>query len=383
MRIAIDARAWNWTGVGRYIRALVREYAHLVTPHTFVLLMPDDPAAIAEAKELTKLHADAFSFQTIGGSYYSWSEQLQLPFQLANIQADLFHFPHFNVPLFFTRPYVVTIHDTTRFYFPGQKRQGLVQQLAYELVFTQAVRRAKRVICVSDHTAHELQSLRAALSAVSVIHEGVDERFLANTSKEESMRVQKLLGTRDPYLLMVGVWMSHKNIPRVLRAFQVIHAKYPNLKLVVTGMHRPGYVDVTRLVRDFALQDSVILPGFVRDVILPTLYKQARALLFASLYEGFGLPALEAAAAGTPVIASNVSSLPEIMGSAAQYVNPENKADIARGIEAVLMNDNWRAQLIASGKRRASVFSWEVCARKTLAVYEMHKPSSEPAVNAA
>lgn len=398
MHIAIDARAWNWTGVGRYIRALVREYARMEHPHTFVLLMPDDDAAVTEARELIQPQAEKFAFQPIGGGYYSWSEQLLLPVQLARVEADLFHFPHFNVPLFFGRPYVVTIHDATRFYFPGQKRQGLAQQLAYEMVFTHAVRQAKYVMCVSEHTANELQSLQVLprpilpslpefprdeppttvppVGKLSIIHEGVDKQFSHPVLQADHMRLRKFLKTNDPYLLMVGVWMSHKNIPRILRAFQSMRKTHSRLKLVITGKHQPGYVDVHQLVIDLNLQDAVILPGFVPDTLLPALYEEAHALVFASLYEGFGLPALEAAAAGTPVVASNISSVPEIMEDAAEYVNPEDTADITRGIDTVISDITRREQLIAAGKRRAEMFSWKTCAEKTLVVYGMCKSSS-------
>lgn len=404
----MDARAWNWTGVGRYIRALVREYAKLDHPHTFTLLMPDDADAIAQARELTQPQAEKFLFHIVGGSYYSWSEQLILPIKLANVEADLFHFPHFNVPLGFHQPCVVTIHDTTRFYFVGQKRQGLLQQLAYELVFMHAVRAARHVICVSEHTAHELLSLRVLsrrilpalrpvpafprqeawapsefpragspatvppASETFVIYEGVDEKFSQSASQQDIMKVRTLIGTDAPYLLMVGVWMSHKNIPRTLQAFQKVRRKHPDLKLVITGKHQAGYVDVLALVADMGLRDAAILPGFVPDKLLPALYQQAQALLFASLYEGFGLPALEAAAAGTPVVASNISSLPEIMDGAAQYVNPESAEDIALGIQAVIDDEKNRQRLIAAGKQRAQTFSWEECAKETLQVYTVH-----------
>ncbi len=370
MRIAIDARAFGWTGIGRYIRNLLVGLAGISSPHEFVVLLaPGDMEKFAALKR-EKLNAQ-FTAQPVEKTYYSLREQTVLLWQLLRVQADVFHFTHFNRPLFFPRASVVTIHDTTRFVFPGEQRQSLWQQLAYEWVFTRAVRTSRAVICVSQTTRTELTQLPLNIPApLPVIYEGVESQFFVSPSALSRQKVRMLLGTSDPYLLFVGVWMSHKNLPRLLEAFAQVLKMRSTLKLVLTGKPKPGYNDILELVRKLGIEANVIFAGFVPEALLPALYAEAACFVFPSLYEGFGLPPLEAAAVGTPVITSNVSSLPEIMGDAAYYVNPEYTPGIAAGIAEVLSNEKFRQRLITAGKKQAAKFTWERAAREHVKVYE-------------
>lgn len=360
MRVVIDARAMGWTGVGRYIRNLVQGLRQLNTPHEFLL---------AVAKEDQKLVA-GMPHVVVDGSYYSWREQIVLGWKLRYIQADLWHFPHFNVPAWFDRPYVVTIHDTTRFLFPGQRQQGWWQQVMYERVFARAVRRARGVIAVSSATAEELRNLPLVCPPITVIPEAVADDIARPVTQEQRAAIRGRLQLSDPYLLFVGVWMSHKNIERLLQAFRVVRQQYPQLHLVITGQPRLGYVDVPALARRWGVAEAVRLPGFVEAAELPALYAEAAAFVFPSLYEGFGLPPLEAAAQGAPVVASNLSSIPEVMGKAAAYVNPEDVDSIVRGIQRVVGNTSYRSELRRLGREQVKRFSWEAVARQTLRVYE-------------
>lgn len=362
--MVIDARAIGWTGVGRYIRNLVQELRQLNTPHEFLL---------AVAKEDQKLVA-GIPHVVVDGSYYSWREQAVLSWKLRRIKADLWHFPHFNVPVWFDRPYVVTIHDTTRFFFPGQRRQGWWQQVMYEQVFARAVRRACGVIAVSNTTAEELRNLPLVCPPITVIQEAVANDIVTPATSEQRLAIRRRLQLSGPYLLFVGVWMSHKNIERLLQAFRLIASHYPKLHLVITGQPRPGYVDVPALARRWGVAGAVRLPGFVEAAELTALYAEAEAFVFPSLYEGFGLPPLEAAAQGAPVIASSVSSIPEVMGKAAAYVNPEDVNSVARGIRRVVDDTSYRSELRRLGHEQVKRFSWEAVARQTLRVYE-HLPA--------
>ncbi|MFH1354127.1 MAG: glycosyltransferase family 1 protein [bacterium] len=362
MRIVIDARAYSWAGVGRYIRNLLKQLGQLQSGHRFVVLLgkQDIPKFKKDVGERRK---DFFDIQEVEASYYSWQEQTTFLWQLRAIKADLYHFTHFNVPLFFNQPYLVTIHDVTRFIFPGQRQQGLVHQIAYEQVFKHAVEKARGVICVSETTKRDLKNLPLKLpNVVETIYEGVEKSFTPDIRRKHRQRVRLVLGTQDPYLLYVGVWMNHKNLPRLLAAYKLLLKKRPNLKLVLTGRARMGDVDVLNIAKKLKLDsDKIIYPGFVPQKLLPALYAEAACLVLPSLYEGFGLPALEAMACGIPVVASNVSSLPEILGQGAEYVNPEYTPGIAAGIERALGRINQCNQT-----RR---FSWERCAFETLSVY--------------
>lgn len=369
MRIAIDARAFSWTGIGSYTRNLLAALANLPPAHDYIVFGGEqDTAAFAHFKhdQLT----ERFSYQAVEGSYYSWREQIILWRQLRRLPVDLFHFTHFNLPIFFDRPYVVTVHDITRFIFPGQRRQDLLQQLAYELVFKRALERARRVVCVSQTTAQDVLQLPLALSRPPlVIHQGVDPAYLNPATITERQKIRMLLGTNDPYLLFVGVWMSHKNIQRLLAAYAQVLPHYPNLKLVLTGRPKPGYDNIVQAVRQLGIEQGIIFAGFVPFSLLPALYAEATCFVFPSLYEGFGLPPLEAAASGVPVVASAVASIPEIMGDAAYYINPENIESIAAGIVQILKDQELRQQLAIAGKARVRLFDWQQAALKYHQLY--------------
>lgn len=373
MRIAIDARAFGWPGLGRYTRSLLAALSRAGAGHTYTVMVTR--ADRGEFEVFRRQHlSENFSAATVNGDYYSWREQTVFWRQARKVSADLFHFTHFNVPLLFDRPYVVTIHDVTRFLFPGQKQQGLLKQAAYEWVFEWAIKRAKAVICVSATTRRELPPPLASLPAaeganLNVVYEGVDEIFFQPVSAAQRGKVRALIGTQAPYVLYVGVWMSHKNLLRLVETFAQARKKFPDLKLVLIGKPKPGYINMIKLVQKAGVASQVIFPGFVPEELLPALYSEAACMFLPSLYEGFGLPALEAAAIGTPVVTSNVAGSAEIMGHSARLVNPEYIPGMTRALLEVLRNENLRRDLIARGRERAAQFSWDECARQTLEVY--------------
>lgn len=364
MRIAIDSRAFWWTGIGRYIRNIVREFAKDSHGHEFTLLVPEgqEQRIASEIAELTQFKPEGFEYVGVEASYYSLKEQTRFLYQLNKLDVDLVHFTHFNVPLFYRKPYVVTIHDITRFIFPGQKSQSLFQQIAYEVIFARAVRHARALLSVSQTTLRDIRHLPITLPKhVTVIQEGVDPEFFLPISTKKN---------NTPYVLSVGVWMSHKNLVRLLAAFQIVLAEHPDMQLVITGKIVPGYSDLVQYVREHRLEKSVLFPGFVPQSLLPSLYAQASVFVFPSLYEGFGLPPLEAAACGTPIVASNVSSIPELLGDAAEYVNPESIEDIARGIILVLSDSQYAGQLVARGLAMSRQYRWGRAAQEHIRVYE-------------
>ena len=372
MRIAIDARAWDWEGIGRYTRNLLRallqrddglEYVGLVSAQ-------DRKAAENMSASLNEVARRKIRWQEVNGSYYSWREQLYLGRELAKIPADLFHFTHFNVPLGFRKPFVVTIHDVTRFYFPGQNRQKLLQQIAYEWVFKRAVERAQGIISVSESTKSSLAGLGLKLPVLqAVIYEGIDPSFLGEVDRLTRQKVRMMLGGSFPYVLFVGVWMSQKNLVRLVEAVAQVRKEFPNVKLVITGRPKPGYGSVLKTIQKALGADEVVLPGFVSAELLPALYAEAACFAFPSLYEGFGLPILEAAAAGTPVVTSNVTSMPELLGDYAEYVNPESINDMARGIARVLRSGEDVKTRTMRAREIINQFSWDKAAEEHVRMY--------------
>lgn len=368
MKIAIDARAYYWTGIGRYIRNIVSEYKKNSHGHTFVLLVPE-----GREDEIKKEMGSDVTFQYVGveASYYSIKEQTRFLMQLNKLDVDLVHFTHFNVPYFYRRPYVVTIHDITRFIFPGQKRQSFLQQVAYEIIFANAVQHAKHVISVSSTTKQDMQQLPFSHAVpITTIYEGVDTEFLKPVSQVSRQKVRELLGTTRPFFLFVGVWMNHKNLIRLLAAFKIVQKQVPEIALVITGKSIPGYSNLHEYVQMYGMQKDVIFPGFVPHELLPALYAESTAFVFPSLYEGFGLPPIEAMACGAPVIASNSSSIPELLGTSAEYVNPESVEDIARAMLKILQGTEYAKALSQAGKKQSEKYTWGVAAKQHIAVYE-------------
>lgn len=369
MRIAIDARAFAWAGIGTYTRSLLIHCARLAPDDQFVALVrTEDLSAFTHLQREHGLH-NVTPF-VVEGKYYSWQEQTVLWWQLQRVDADLFHFTHFNMPLFFNRPYVVTIHDITRLIFPGQRRQSWWQQVAYEQVFRRAVTQARAVIGVSHTTMADLARLPLRLPPVrKVIYEGVAESFFKPVLRHDRQRVRMLVGTANPYLLYVGVWMGHKNLARLIEAYAQLREGRPGLRLVLAGSAKPGYGHVVETIRRLDVEHDVLCIGFVPTHLLPALYAEAACLVFPSLYEGFGLPPLEAAAVGKPVVASAVSSLPELLGSAVTYVNPEHIPSIVRGIERAFTESQRSVEAQAARQAVARQYRWETAAAEHLALY--------------
>ncbi len=369
MKIAIDARAFYWTGIGRYIRMMLSQLQTHRGKHAFTLLVPE-----GKEREVANDLNDTRNFFTYVGvepSYYSFKEQTRFLYQLRALQVDLVHFTHFNIPYFYRRPYVVTIHDITRFIFPGQKRQSFVQQLAYEAIFANAVSHAKEVIAVSRTTQRDMYQLPFRnLSRITTIHEGVAPEFSFPVSLLSRQKVRLLLGTDRPFFLFVGVWMNHKNLVRLLGAYQLVRKQFPEMALVITGKPVPGYSNLLSYVQEHHLEHDVIFPGFVSHALLPALYAESTAFLFPSLYEGFGLPPLEAMACNTPVVASNCSSMPELLGDAFVPVNPESVLDIARGMTSILQYPAIAQNMSERALAHVKQYRWDIAAQEHIRVYE-------------
>lgn len=369
MIIAIDARAWAWAGVGRYVRNLITGLAAMDRKNKYIILLGSEDVPLWQENEMVQRAANV-SIKIVDSSYYSWREQVIFWQQVSRVKADLWHFPNFNVPVMFRQPYVVTVHDITRFVFPGQRQQGLLKQVVYEQVFKRAVEHAAGVVFVSQTTRQELNDLPIKVPLnTRVIYEGVEDRFHQHIAATNHREIETMTDGRR-YLLYVGVWMNHKNLPRLLKAYANIARKHKEIDLVLTGYAKPGFVDAEELAQNLQIETGRIkFVGQIDDNLLPALYARAAMLVFPSLYEGFGLPAIEAAVCGTPVIAANVTSLPEVMGEGAAYVNPEDTTDIERAIELVLKDGGYRQKLVVTGKQEAGKYLWENCAKQTLEFY--------------
>lgn len=347
----------GFTGIGNYIREIAPRLFAQMNETDFVVFTSEN--AQSELARFPNVTAK-IALQKI----YSIGEQTTFWHQMRKEKADLTWFPHFNVPLLYGRPFVVTIHDLTILRFPGKKMRRSWHRSGYRHVLDHALQKSKSIIAISEFTKHEIQAFDPACDAkkISVIHNGVDHERFANVKQYQVAAWRKRFAA--PIFLVSGVWREHKNIPNAIRAFDMYRKYGGKGSLIITGKPDPYYPEVERLARQSRYMDDIHLLGFVDDIEIPALMQAANALLFPSLAEGFGLPALEAMAAGTPVAASNTSSLPEVCGEAALYFDPENIEDIALKMVDIC-ESSIRKSLILKGKKHVQRFSWDSTAEQT------------------
>lgn len=265
---------------------------------------------------------------------------------------------------------VTTIHDLTAVLFPQYHTQQVRETLAEKFRFAQT--RADAVICVSESARRDaVEHLGLDPARVHVVHNGVDPAFRPLPPARVEAALRPLGLTQQGYILHVGTIEPRKNLVRLVQAYHRLCQRVPDVpRLVLAGMQGWLYEDVPAEVEALGLEERVVLLGRVAGELLPALYNGARCFVYPSLYEGFGLPVLEAMACGVPVVTSNSSSLPEVAGDAAILVDPYDVMGIAEAVEQVLMDDDRVTTLRERGLERAARFTWEATARETLKVYE-------------
>ena len=370
MRIAIDVRRVRDFGVGTYIRNLLTAMAVVDRENEYCLI--GNPA---DCEQLPGLPAN-FRSSLYTPRDTDRAEHLRFATFASRLRCDLVHFPLNRVPLLMRRPYIVTVHDLGVLLF--SEATGVLRALR-QFRFHRGLTRAQRVIAVSASTQRDLLKLIPLDRArVRLVYNAPDPKFFSggrNTDPQERDRILERYQINYPFLLYAGTIRPQKNIPRLVEAFAVIrgemesHPIYRNLRLIIIGDEISRYPAVRRAVMQSRVEQSVRFLGFVPFETLRVFYERAAAFVFPSLYEGFGLPPLEAMASGTPVVASGIGALPEAVGDAAMLVNPENVFDIARGIKEVLLNDDLRAKLIERGYEHSSLFSWTRNAVEVIGIY--------------
>jgi glycosyltransferase involved in cell wall biosynthesis len=378
-KAVIDVRRVRDFGIGTYIRNLVHALGVLDKINRYVLV-----GVAADKKVLGVLPAN-FQFAAYGRRDDDPWDNIAFPFFLRRFHPDLVHIPLNRVPWAMARPYVVTIHDMASLLF--EKSSGARMKLR-RYRFRRGLQRANRVIAVSEATRRDVQrELGIPADRVRVVYNAPDPEFFAHRPvadarvagpdghSRELHRILERYQIHYPFLLYAGNIRKQKNIPRLVDAFAVVrqslasHAVYKDLHLIIIGDEISQNPAVRRAMIQGRVEHAVRFLGFVPFDTLRNFFEAAAAFVFPSLYEGFGLPPLEAMASGTPVITSGVSSLPEVVDDAALLVNPENVFDIARGIKEVLLDDGLRETLVRRGRVQAAKFSWERAAREVLEIY--------------
>jgi len=369
LRIAFDARRIGDFGIGTYIRNLIHALADIDRENSYVLI-----ASRKGEPELQHLPPN-FTIARYERPDTDWVNHFSFFFFLRELGVDLVHAPVNTVPLLMPRPYVVTVHDMSSLIYAADRRGNRFRLF----LFRRGLERAACVIAVSAATKRDVENLLGLPgNRIRQIYDAPDPRFLDQRTSgagAERQRTLERYQINHPFLLYAGAVRPQKNIPRLVEAFAVLrsdmerHPVYKDLRLIIIGDEISRYPSVRRSVNKTRMENYVRFLGFVPFDTLRVFFEAASAFVFPSLYEGFGLPPLEAMASGTPVVTSHVSSLPEVVDEAAMFVNPENVFDIARGIREVLLNDDLRAQLIRAGYEQARRFSWSKTAREVLEIY--------------
>src|ERR1700724_2588311 len=351
MKIAIDIRRMTEFGVGTYIRNVVRTLGKLDRENKYLLI-----GSPAKVKEIGSLPAN---FHTVPLMKPERSVQGYRQFRaiLKRFECDLVHIPNlFSIPRALPCPYVMTVHDMLEHLSRARQQTGFWG--AWHFQWTKRVLKgAARIFAVSNFTKLEIEKLFGIPSSrIEVVYNAIDERFLHGhaSAADRELIAQRYL-VNYPFILYAGAIRPHKNVVRIIEAFSALKSElqkeqqFPDLKLIIIGDDLSSHPRLRRTVVRSGVQNDVRFLGFVPIEVLRIFYDVAKIFVFPSLYEGFGLPPLEAMAHGTPVVTSNTSSLPEVAGNAALLVTPENLFEFRRGFGRVLLDPVLRAQMKQRG----------------------------------
>lgn len=363
MRIGIDARLMNETGVGRYIRNLLAELAAADKKNTYIIFLPSSAydVFLPPNRRFEKRRCDIH--------WHTVKEQLSMPGIFLSEHLDVLHVPYFNAPLFYPKPYVITIHDLTILHVTTGKATTLpkpfywIRRIGYQIILRFGVRNARHIIAVSNATKQDLiKSLGVRQEKISVTYEGVDKQIVGRTSP--------VAAAKPPYFLYVGNAYPHKNLEFLIRSFGRYREQQTKTtdRLVLVGNNDFFYKRLKTWVATLPYKDHITFFGPADDRELGALYTHATAFVYPSLMEGFGLPALEAMKLGTPVVCSDIPVFHELFGSIPLYIDPQSELSLIEALEEV--ETKKKKQLTDEEKKLIGSYRWDTMAKETLAVYE-------------
>ncbi len=366
MKIGIDLRmAGGDYGIGSYALQLVHKILAIDRNNDYILFVRQPEKfqnmAFALHKNVRLVRADY--------QHYSAEEQTLFYRLLSKHNLDLVHFTNFNVPIMYNKPFVVTIHDMIHHKLPGNKPSRFLHRLAYKLVMRHAALASKKIITVSNFSKKEItETYNLPRNKIEVIYEAATPVPVTDSDLAE---VQQKFGIAKPYIIFVGVMERKKNVFALTKAFDLLKEKYLlDIQLVLAGKPDRHYPEILEQAQAINYRRDLVITGSVSEKEKYALYKGAQAFVSASLFEGFGLPGVEAMSLGTPLIVSNIAVFNEVYDNGAIYFDPQDPDDIAQKIN-LLLGDNKYRQLIANNAyQRAQYFSWDAAARQTIGVYE-------------
>ncbi|RMH08152.1 MAG: glycosyltransferase family 1 protein [Nitrospirae bacterium] len=363
MRVGLDAgpALAGRGGIGQYVRGLIQGFAEFHVPHEFRLYVPKGMASAPALSEFA--HINGMSWHPVHRWRWRW--------QGWRDRLDLYHGTNFKLQTRGIHGTVLTIHDLWLSRFPEYSKKLWGERGAFRRT-RRRVWSAQRVIAVSQATARDLQELMGLpAERIRVVYHGVPPGFYPDHDRATWIQVKQHLGLPDnPYLLFMGGADPRKNHRLVYRVLSRAPSTLRDYVLVAVGSHRSRGGDLVETAREMKIAERVHAVGSVTTPVLRLLYSHATALVFPSLYEGFGFPVLEAMACGTPVITSRTTALPEVAGEAALLVDPSDEAELLQAIVDLVANEALRQRLVTKGFQQVSRFTWTQTAAQTLAVYE-------------
>ncbi len=370
MKIGIDARFFGpiGKGLGRYAQKLIENLEKVDQENDYVIFLRKENFAdyVPKSPNFKKVLADY--------RWYGFGEQLFFPILLYRQRLDVMHFPHFNVPLLYRKKIIVTIHDLILLHFPTLRGTTLsplwykIKFLAYKLTIGSALRRARKIIAVSQSTKKDiLKNYSISPEKIDVTHEAVDP--LCYFSLESTDKVLERYGIIGPYLLYVGNAYPHKNLEKLIEVFARLRKNKSEMNLVLVGKEDFFYRRLKELVEKNEIK-GVIFPGFISDEDLSSVYRRCEAYVFPSLYEGFGLPPLEAMLLGVPVLSSDHFCMKEVLGESALFCDAKNNESLLKGLERIIDDQALRKNLIEKGYLQSLLYSWQQMAGQTQKNYQ-------------
>jgi alpha-1,3-rhamnosyl/mannosyltransferase len=362
--IGIDARKLTDFGIGTYVRNLVESLAEIDSENRFVLF------AGKRHRDLLEHLPENFKIVVEDAPVYSLRELVTLSWKLLRLRIDLYHATHYVLPSVVPCKAVVTIHDIIHLLYPEYLPNPLARIYAHRMIRRSLVR-GDRIVTVSRNTRSDLiDYFRIDGEKIEVVYNGVSDRFRRAIPEADLTRRLDELGIERPYLLFVGNPKPHKNLDNLVKAFaRAVRERPFEGRLVCVGDRGQRDFKLQMRAEELGIGERLLLLGHVEDDALLALYQGATLFLYPTLYEGFGLPVIEAMASGVPVITSANSALREIAEGHAELVEPLDVTAIARAIGRCMADPEHRAKLAAAGRRRAEDFRWKQTAQQTLEIY--------------
>ncbi len=376
MKIGINALFFQSraTGSAQYMIHLIDALAHIDQQNEYILLGPKPVQQTGQHSFPYQVHpVPGFAARNENIEKVIW-EQLTAPHAARNAEVDLFHIPYFAPPLFPRIPTIVTIHDVIPLRLPAYQLGSKVK--AYMSLVSRAAHRATMIITVSQHAKQDMiDALKIPPERIRVIYEAAGDQYHPITDPETLAAARARYGIGKRYIFYLGGLDQRKNVSQLIHAFAPLYAQIgdPDLQLVISGnsdkQQGPLFPDPRPIAADLGMSEQIIY-RFIEDEDKPAIYSGASLFVFPSLYEGFGLPPLEAMGCGAPVVCSNRTSLPEVVGDAAISIDPQDTQALVEAMRQILTDNTLQANLRAQSVHQAAQFSWSKTAQETLAVYQ-------------